>query len=69
VEKVSARYEAGTCFVTRNTAAARTLGGGSVSGVSYKCFCTGNTVILRLTKIIRSVITFVSRNVISRRFL
>jgi hypothetical protein len=28
-----------------------------------------NTVIPRLTKIIRSGITFVSRNVISRRFL
>ena len=41
--KGSARYEAGTCFMKGNTAAARTLGGGSVTGVSYKCFCAGNS--------------------------
>jgi len=41
--KGSARYEAGICFMTGNRAAARTLGGGSVTSVSYKCFCTGNS--------------------------
>ena len=35
----------------------------------YWQWSEGNTVIPRLTKIIRSGITFVSRNVISRRFL
>jgi len=35
----------------------------------YDLYCSPSKVIPRLTKIIRSGITFVSRNVISRRFL
>jgi hypothetical protein len=41
--------------------------GGKAAEVDHACL--SSTVIPRLTKIIRSGITFVSRNVISRRFL
>ena len=59
VECMGVLYHSGT----RNYRKLQLQGGGNTR------YVVSNTVIPRLTKIIRSGITFVSRNVISRRFL